>query len=146
VKTPGMSITQMKQLADRTGNLFWRSRTQRPYVFGPRLIRTEVWSTDGVLLQTASRHSHPVDKYGLCGTLRINNYLVETNRSMVVRRRCTHTMSRKFLSGGYRRMSVRVMSSTVQYALSIECRTYMPLLPRFSHPLGVMARQKDLGV
>jgi Retrotransposon gag protein len=31
VKTPGMSITQMKQLADRTDNLFWRGRTQRPY-------------------------------------------------------------------------------------------------------------------
>jgi hypothetical protein len=27
----GMSIFQMKQLADRTDNLFWRSRTQRPY-------------------------------------------------------------------------------------------------------------------
>jgi Retrotransposon gag protein len=31
VKTPGMSITQMKQFVDRTDNLFWRSRTQRPY-------------------------------------------------------------------------------------------------------------------
>jgi hypothetical protein len=31
VKTPGMSITQMKQLADRTDNLLWKSRTQRPY-------------------------------------------------------------------------------------------------------------------
>jgi hypothetical protein len=30
VKTPGMSITQMKQLADRTVNLFWRRRAQRP--------------------------------------------------------------------------------------------------------------------
>jgi hypothetical protein len=31
VKMPGMSITHMKQLADRTDNLFWRSKTQRPY-------------------------------------------------------------------------------------------------------------------
>jgi hypothetical protein len=31
VKTPGMSITQMKQLADRTDNLSGRSRTQRAY-------------------------------------------------------------------------------------------------------------------
>jgi hypothetical protein len=53
-------------------------------VFGPQLIGTEVWSRDGVLLQTASRHSHPVDKYGLCGTSLVNNYFVETNRSMVV--------------------------------------------------------------
>jgi hypothetical protein len=65
-------------------------------LFGPRLIRTEVWSRDGVLLQTASRHSHPVDKYGLCGTRLINNYFVETNISMVVRRRRTQTMSRHF--------------------------------------------------
>jgi hypothetical protein len=26
-----MSIFQMKQLVDRTDNLFWRSRTRRPY-------------------------------------------------------------------------------------------------------------------
>jgi hypothetical protein len=31
VKTPGMSINQMKHFVDRTDNLFWRSRTQRPY-------------------------------------------------------------------------------------------------------------------
>jgi hypothetical protein len=31
-------------------NAFYRSNT----LFGPRLIRTEVWSRDGVLLQTAS--------------------------------------------------------------------------------------------
>jgi Zinc knuckle len=31
VKTPGMSVTQMKMLADRTVNLFWRRRAQRPY-------------------------------------------------------------------------------------------------------------------
>jgi hypothetical protein len=73
-------------------------------LFGPRLIRTDVWSRDGVLLQTASRHSHPVDKYGLCVTRLINNYFVETNRSMGVRRSCTQTMSRQFLSGGHRRM------------------------------------------
>jgi hypothetical protein len=76
----------------------------RVNLFGARLIRTEVWSRDGVLLRTASRHSHPVDKYGLCGTRLINNCFVETNRSMVVRRRCTQTMSRQFLSGGHRRM------------------------------------------
>jgi hypothetical protein len=83
-------------------------------VFGPRLIRTEVWSRDGVLLQTASRHSHPVDKYGLCGTRLINNYFVETNRSMVVRRRGTQTMSRQFLSGGHRRM---FCARDVQYSM-----------------------------
>jgi hypothetical protein len=60
------------------------SREGEP-LFGPRLIRTEVWSRDCVLLQTASRHSHPVDKYGLCGTRLINKYFVETNKSMVVR-------------------------------------------------------------
>jgi hypothetical protein len=73
-------------------------------LFGPGLIRTEVCSRDGALLQTASRHSHPVDKYGLCGTRLINHYFVETNRSMVVRRRCTQTMSRQVLSGGHRWM------------------------------------------
>jgi hypothetical protein len=76
----------------------------RPALFGPRLIRTEVWSRDGILLQTAYRHSYPVDKYGLCGTRLIYNSFFETNRSMVVRRRRTQTMSRQFLSGGHRRM------------------------------------------
>jgi hypothetical protein len=73
-------------------------------LFRPRLIRTEVWSRDGVLLQTASRHSHPVDKYGLCGARLIKTYFVETDRSKVVRRRRTLTMTRLFLSGGHRHL------------------------------------------
>jgi hAT family C-terminal dimerisation region len=60
------------------GSTCWSERGRRicgaGSMFGPCLIRTEVWSRDGVLLQTASRHSHPVDKYGLCGTCLINNY------------------------------------------------------------------------
>jgi hypothetical protein len=47
------------------------------YMFGPRLIHTDAWSRDGGLLQTASRHSRPVDMYGLCGTHIIDNCVVE---------------------------------------------------------------------
>jgi hypothetical protein len=46
-------------------------------VFGPRLTHTDVWSRDGVLLQTASKYSRPVDMYGLCGTRLIDNCVVE---------------------------------------------------------------------
>jgi hypothetical protein len=96
----------------------------RSRVFGPRLIRTEVWSRDGVLLQTASRHSHPVDKYRLCGTRLINNYFVETNRRKVVRRRRTQTMSRQFLSGGHRRIfCARDVKYSMHSTESAYCRT-----------------------
>jgi hypothetical protein len=51
-------------------------------LFGPRLIHTDMVerrrpTTAGVLLLTASRHSRPVDIYGLCGTRLINICFVE---------------------------------------------------------------------
>jgi hypothetical protein len=139
-------VSTKARIGVRIGGTCARSRHERGDIclFGPGLIRTEVWSRDGVLLQTASRHSHPVGKYGLCGTRLINNYFVETNRSMVVRRRCTRTMSRQSCPADIDGCSVRVMSSTV--CILGRVQDLDPVASTICTPLGVMARQEDLGV
>jgi hypothetical protein len=65
VKMRGISITQMKQFVDRTDNLFWRSRTQRPYtsalgvdVSGPAPMRL------GSMNRTFDRFKIPQDPTG----------------------------------------------------------------------------------